>query len=87
MMKTVKIESPYDLSTIKELNLIDKNELEKVIQTAKNLFENQSLWIPAYKRIEILEKAASLMSERIEELTHLALSEGGKLTKIQKPKC
>ncbi|SFW55360.1 Acyl-CoA reductase [Sinomicrobium oceani] len=78
MQNTVKIASPYDLSVIKELNLMDRNELEKAIQTAQHLFENQSLWIPAYKRMEILEKAASLMSDRVEELIHLALSEGGK---------
>lgn len=78
MQNTVKIESPYDLRIIKEFNLIDKNELEKAIQTAQNLFENQSLWIPAYKRIDILEKVASLMNDKIEELTHLALNEGGK---------
>lgn len=78
MKNTVQIQSPYDLSTIKEFNLINKNELEKAIQTAQNLFENQSLWIPAYKRIEILEKVASLMNDKIEELTHLALNEGGK---------
>ncbi len=84
MQNTVQIQSPYDLSTIKELNLIDKNELEKTIQTAQNLFENQSLWIPAFKRIEILEKVASLMNDSIEELTHLALSEGGKPYKDSK---
>src|SRR5690606_37789735 len=84
MQNTVQIQSPYDLSTIKELNLIDKNELEKTIQTAQNLFENQSLWIPAFKRIEILEKVASLMNDSIEELTHLALNEGGKPYKDSK---
>ena len=78
MQNTVKIESPYDLSTIKELNLIDKNELEKAIQTAQKLFENQALWLPAYQRIAILEKVAELMSDRVEKLIHLALSEGGK---------
>lgn len=84
MQNTVKIESPYDLRIIKEFNLIDNNELEKAIQTAQNLFENQSLWIPAYKRIEILEKVASLMNDKIEELAHLALNEGGKPYKDSK---
>lgn len=84
MQSTVEIQSPYDLSVIKELNLMDKKKLEKTIQTAQNLFENQALWIPAFKRIEVLEKVASLMSESVEELTHLALSEGGKPYKDSK---
>ncbi|MDR7127969.1 acyl-CoA reductase-like NAD-dependent aldehyde dehydrogenase [Algoriphagus sp. 4150] len=84
MKKSVKILSPYDQSMIKELDLMPKSELEKVITIAKNLFDDQSLWIPAYKRIEILEKAASIMSTRIEELTFLALSEGGKPYKDSK---
>jgi acyl-CoA reductase-like NAD-dependent aldehyde dehydrogenase len=84
METTAKIISPYDQSLIKELPLINNDELEKVITTAQNLFENQSNWIPAYKRIEILEKAASIMSDRTEELILLAVSEGGKPYKDSK---
>lgn len=84
MGNTIEIQSPYDLSVIKELNLIGKDDLEKKIVTAQKLFEDQSLWIPSFKRIEILEKAASIMNNRIEELTHLALSEGGKPYKDSK---
>lgn len=78
METTAKILSPFDQSLIKELSLIDKNDLEKVINTAHNLFESQSDWIPAYKRIEILEKTASIMNDRMEQLILLAISEGGK---------
>lgn len=78
MKMTAEITSPYDQSFIKELPLIDKNEIDNILNTAQNLFNDQSKWIPAYKRIEILEKTASIMNDRIEELLVTAISEGGK---------
>jgi acyl-CoA reductase-like NAD-dependent aldehyde dehydrogenase len=84
MENTTKIIFPYDQSLVKELPLINKNDIEKILNTAQNLFNDQSNWIPAFKRIEILEKAASIMNERSEELIHLAISEGGKPYKDSK---
>ena len=75
---TAEITSPYDQSFIKELPLVSKNEIDNILNTAQNLFNDQSKWIPAYKRIEILEKTASIMNDRIEELLVTAISEGGK---------
>ncbi|MCP2029745.1 acyl-CoA reductase-like NAD-dependent aldehyde dehydrogenase [Flavobacterium sp. HSC-32F16] len=84
MEKTTKIVFPYDQSLVKELPLIDKKDIEQILNTAQNLFNDQSNWIPAFKRIEILEKAASIMNDRIEELIHTAISEGGKPYKDSK---
>ncbi|AZA54606.1 aldehyde dehydrogenase family protein [Chryseobacterium sp. G0201] len=81
---TAKITSPYDQSFVKEVELITKNEVEDVLITAQNLFNDQSNWLPAYQRIEILEKAASIMNERSEELIQIAISEGGKPYKDSK---
>ncbi|TCN60015.1 aldehyde dehydrogenase family protein [Flavobacterium circumlabens] len=78
MEKTIKVLFPYDQSIVKELPLINKNDIKNILDIAENLFKEQSNWIPAYKRMEILEKAAFLMKERSEELIHLAISEGGK---------
>lgn len=78
MEKTTKILFPYDLSVVKELPLIDQNEVEGILKTAQDLFNDQSNWIPPFERIEILEKAASIMNDRSEELIHIAISEGGK---------
>ena len=78
MKMTAKITSPYDQSFIKELPLISKNDIESILTTAQNLFTDQSNWIPAYKRIEILEKTASIMNDKIEELLVTAINEGGK---------
>lgn len=84
MENTTKIIFPYDQSLVKELPLIDKSDIENILTTAQNLFNDQSNWIPAFKRIEILEKAASIMNERTEELIHIAISEGGKPYKDSK---
>ncbi|WP_456311677.1 aldehyde dehydrogenase family protein [Pseudomonas shirazensis] len=84
MENTTKIIFPYDQSLVKELPLLDKSDIEKILTTAQNLFNDQSNWIPAFKRIEILEKAASIMNERSEELIHIAISEGGKPYKDSK---
>lgn len=84
MENTTKILFPYDQSLVKELPLIDKSDIENILTTAQNLFNDQSNWIPAFKRIEILEKAASIMNKRTEELIHIAISEGGKPYKDSK---
>jgi acyl-CoA reductase-like NAD-dependent aldehyde dehydrogenase len=84
MENTTKVVFPYDQSLVKELLLTDKVDIENALNTGYKLFNDQSNWIPAYKRIEILEKTASIMNERSEELTLLAVSEGGKPYKDSK---
>ncbi|OIV40056.1 aldehyde dehydrogenase family protein [Flavobacterium johnsoniae] len=84
MESTTQIRFPYDQSIVKELPLLNKNEIEDILVTAEQLFNDQPNWIPAYKRIEILEKAAVIMNDRSEELIHIAISEGGKPYKDSK---
>jgi acyl-CoA reductase-like NAD-dependent aldehyde dehydrogenase len=84
MESTTQIRFPYDQSIVKELPLLNKNEIEDILVTAQQLFNDQPNWIPAYKRIEILEKAAVIMNDRSEELIHIAISEGGKPYKDSK---
>lgn len=78
MEKTATVLSPYDQSFVKEVSVISKADIDGIITTAHNLFIDQLNWIPTYQRIEILEKAASIMTERIEQLIHTAITEGGK---------
>ncbi len=74
----LKILSPYDQSLIKEIPMVGKEEVEKALQNAYSLFQDQSTWIPAHKRIAILERTAEIMKTQIEELTKIAAREGGK---------
>ena len=74
----LQINSPYDLSLIKEIPLVGEAEVEKALATAYGLFSDHSKWIPAYERIAILERTAEIMKGRIDELTKTAAGEGGK---------
>ncbi len=74
----LKILSPYDQSLIQEIPFMGKDDVEKALVTAYNLFQDSSKWIPAHERIAILERTADLMKTRIEELTKTATEEGGK---------
>ncbi|NOZ35188.1 MAG: aldehyde dehydrogenase family protein [Chlorobi bacterium] len=74
----LKVKSPFDNSLIKEIPLANEQDIEKALTVADNLFQNQSLWLPAHERIAILERTAEIMKSRIEELTKTAAQEGGK---------
>ncbi|MFT5724319.1 MAG: acyl-CoA reductase-like NAD-dependent aldehyde dehydrogenase [Bacteroidia bacterium] len=74
----LKITSPYDLSVIKEIPLVGKQEVDKALKTAYALFQDQSKWIPPHERIAILRRMAAIMESRTEELTITAAQEGGK---------
>jgi len=77
-MASVEVSRPYDGSLIKEIDLNDAADVEQAIQIAHKLFLDQTNWLPAWQRIEILEKVAEIMSGQIDELTHIAAEEGGK---------
>jgi len=74
----LKVVSPFDQSLIKEIPLDGKEKVEEALQIAYNLFLDQSKWIPAHERIAILERTVEIMKTRVESLTKLAASEGGK---------
>lgn len=83
-METLKVNSPFDGHLIKEIPINDYEQGKKMLDTAYRIFSNRKSWLPKYKRIEILEKTAQIMSERIEELTLIAAEEGGKPYKDSK---
>ncbi|WP_143960950.1 aldehyde dehydrogenase family protein [Litoribacter populi] len=84
MSKKLKVYAPYDQSLITEISMVGKDEVEKTLQIAHNLFLDKSKWIPAFERKAILEKVAALMQDRVEELTKTAAQEGGKPYKDSK---
>ena len=74
----LEIVSPYDLSSIDELPMQDSSAVEEALETAHQLFEDRSEWLKPHQRVAILEKAAEIMQDRVEELTQKAAGEGGK---------
>ncbi|MCH6574035.1 MAG: aldehyde dehydrogenase family protein [Bacteroidetes bacterium] len=77
-MKKLKVFSPYDNKLIKEIPMVGAEEVEKALTTAYGLFKDRSKWLPAYRRVEILERVAQIMSTRVEALINIAAEEGGK---------
>jgi len=77
-MSTIAITNPFDGSLVKEIPMHSASDVENALSKAHQLFSNQDQWLPAFKRIEILEKVAELMAEQVDELTQLAAIEGGK---------
>ncbi len=74
----LEIFNPYNQSLIKEIPMVGKEAVESALENASTLFLDRTKWIPAYKKIEILEKVQEIMKSKIEELTKTAAEEGGK---------
>lgn len=77
-MNTLKVYAPFDQSVIQEIPLKTAEEMQTVIEKAHALFNHRNAWIPKYKRVEILENIARLMSKRSEEIIETSAREGGK---------
>ncbi|MFC2094621.1 aldehyde dehydrogenase family protein, partial [Bacteroidota bacterium] len=77
-MQKLKVFSPYNNKLIKEIPMVGAEEVEEALTTAYGLFKDRSKWLPAFRRVEILERAAQIMSTRVEELINIATEEGGK---------
>ncbi len=74
----LSVYSPYDQSLIKEIPSHSAEDAEQALAKAYSIFKDQSQWLKAYQRIEILEKTVGIMKSRSEELTLQAAGEGGK---------
>ena len=77
-MTSIKVNNPFDQSLIQELPETSEREAMEAMDKAFELSTNRQKWLPAYERVEILERVVDIMSAQVEELTQLAASEGGK---------
>lgn len=78
MTKRLKVNSPYDGHLIAEINLDGPAQVESALKTACQLAEDPDKILPAYRRIEILEKTADLVQANAEKFARLSAEEGGK---------
>jgi acyl-CoA reductase-like NAD-dependent aldehyde dehydrogenase len=77
-MDMLTVVNPYDLNPIGEVALNDWGTIDSYLAEASTLHKNRSDWLPAWQRIEILNKLAVLMKEQESELALLIANEGGK---------
>ncbi len=72
------VNNPFNGQLIKQVAINSAADVEQALARAHALTQDRSAWLPAYERIEILERAAQIMGDQIEELTNIAAEEGGK---------
>ena len=78
MSKTIEVTSPFDGRVVGEVPFCSVEEVQAAIDLASDTFLDHKNALPKYKRVEILEKVAHIMSSQVEELTIMCASEGGK---------
>ena len=74
----LKVYSPYTQEQIGEYPLVPMDAIEGIVATANDLFEDRFKWLKPHERKAILQRCATIMESRIDELTKLAANEGGK---------
>ncbi len=72
------VEQPYDGAIIDELPYSEWSEVDAMLARASAAFENRDGWLPAYRRIEVLRRLATLLRDRTEDFANLIAREGGK---------
>lgn len=77
MSNYLPIYSPFDRSLLAELPLDDWNVIDRRLDEAARLHAEGSP-LPKYRRIEILERLATVMLRERENLARIAVEEGGK---------
>ena len=75
---TLLVNSPYDGRELDQIATSDLDHVDDALTAAHALFRDRTAWLSIPQRIGILTKAAEIMGSKIEELTLLAASEGGK---------
>jgi len=76
--ETHNVTAPFDGSLIATVDVAGASAVETALATAHALYTDRDKWLSAPQRIEILERAATIMQERADELAIEAAREGGK---------
>lgn len=72
------VRAPFDGAVVSSAAAADGATVDVALANATRLFKDKSAWLPAHKRVAILEKAAQILASRAEELALAAAREGGK---------
>ena len=74
----ITVTCPYDESVIAEVPSHSEDDAKLMLDRANVLFQNRDGWLPHFKRIEILDKLAELVTKEADDFAMLIASEGGK---------
>lgn len=77
-VNTLKVLTAYDEKLIDEIPLNTVKDIDKMLSTARTLADDTRKRIPVPERIEILDKAQSILKDRYDEVVNTAVLEGGK---------
>ena len=77
-MDKIVVKSPFDGRVLDEIKVATKADVDVALDLARGVYEDQKQWLAKHERVAILEKTVEIMSSRIEELTQIAVNEGGK---------
>jgi len=75
---TTEVHAPYDGALIATMETGGSDAVETALATAHALYRDRQNWLPAEKRIDVLNKTADIMLSRFDELAVEAAREGGK---------
>ena len=76
--RQITVTAPWDDAKIATVSTVDSAGVEQALSTAYAIYRDKDAWLAPSERIEVLGKAAAIMSERAEELAVEAAREGGK---------
>jgi acyl-CoA reductase-like NAD-dependent aldehyde dehydrogenase len=74
----MEVDAPWDGTVIATVDTAGAEVVEQALATAHALYRDRDAWIPLHERIEILQRAASIMQQRREQLAVESAREGGK---------
>jgi acyl-CoA reductase-like NAD-dependent aldehyde dehydrogenase len=78
MTQTIKVLAPFDGELLAEIPASSDEQIEQALATAHALYRDRKAWLKKPHRIEILKKAATIISARRESLARLVAQECGK---------
>lgn len=73
-----EVRAPYDDALLATVETAGVADVDRALASAHALYRSRDAWLALGRRIEILDRAAGLVSERAEELALGAALEGGK---------
>jgi len=78
MVNRLKVLSPFNGALVGEVEPSNSLDVEGALEKAYRLFLDQESWLKPFQRIEVLKKAATIMSTERETLALRIAKEGGK---------